>query len=90
MRTGQSHNAKYIHWSNQPLGTGWTTPETLEPEDAVARARGKGKPIFGLAYLANGFTRNVTGAAGFARALEKAVSNNTLGGAASPPPTTGT
>ena len=48
------------------------------------------RPVFGLAYLANGFTRNVTGATGFARALEKAVSSNTLGGSASPAPPTGT
>ena len=47
-------------------------------------------PVFSLAYLANGFTRNVTGAAGFARALEKAVSNKTLRGGPSPPAPTGT
>ena len=45
---------------------------------------------FGMAYFTNGFTRIEKGAAGLASAPTNAVSNNNLGGAATPtPPHTG-
>ena len=55
-----------------------------------ARTRGIAGKVFGLAYLANGFTRKDTGAAGLARALENGDSNNTLRGGAPASPPTGT